>query len=45
MKTILVAAFILFDLVLVNRQTFSQYSTTMKGILENVPAKDIEHED
>ena len=45
MKTILFAAFILCSLVFLNRQTYSQSSTTMQDILETVSAKVIELED
>ena len=45
MKSILFAAFILCSLVFLNRQTFSQSSTTMQDILETVSAKVTELED
>ncbi len=45
MKTILFAAFILCSLVFLNRQTYSQSSTTMQDILETVTAKVAELED
>ncbi len=45
MKSILFAAFILCSLVFLNRQSFSQSSTTMQDILETVSAKVIELED
>ncbi len=45
MKSILFAAFILCSLVFLNRQTYSQSSTTMQDILETVSAKVIELED
>jgi len=45
MKTILFAAFILCSLVFLNRQTYSQSSTTMQDILETVSAKVAELED
>lgn len=45
MKSILFAAFILCSLVFLNRQSFSQSSTTMQDILETVSAKVSELED
>ena len=45
MKSILFAAFILCSLVFLNRQTYSQSSTTMQDILETVTAKVAELED
>ena len=45
MKSILFAAFILCSLVFLNRQTYSQSSTTMQDILETVSAKVAELED
>ncbi|HMT10445.1 MAG TPA: hypothetical protein PKA39_02350 [Ignavibacteria bacterium] len=45
MKSILFAAFILCSLVFLNRQSFSQSSTTMQDILETVTAKVTELED
>lgn len=45
MKSILFAAFILCSLVFLNRQSYSQSSTTMQDILETVSAKVSELED